>query len=109
VRKVNFGFPKAWEMKNHRISPDGKYLAFMTHSRPKAHFHWVNIANVTLKFGFNPMGEVDELGKPVTYSIITRTNILTGEKRITRTKEMNIWGLNVLAPVAITNQKAQSN
>jgi hypothetical protein len=102
----------------------------MTHARPKAHFHWVNIANpeiehsekgtgggvifsldenITLKFGFNPMGEVDELGKPVTYSIITRTNILTEEKRITRTKEMNIWGLNVLAPIAITNQKAQSN
>ena len=130
VRKVNFGFPRKWRMKNHRISPDGKYLAFMTHARPKAHFHWVNIANpeiehsekgegggvifsldenVTLKFGFNPMGEVDEFGKPVTYSIITRANILTGEKRITRTKEMNIWGLNVLAPVAITNQKAQSN
>ncbi|MBH0014300.1 hypothetical protein I6F66_19710 [Pseudoalteromonas sp. NZS100_1] len=130
VRKVNFGFPRKWRMKNHRISPDGKYLAFMTHARPKAHFHWVNIANpeighsekgegggvifsldenVTLKFGFNPMGEVDELGKPVTYSIITRANILTEEKRITRTKEMNIWGLNVLAPIAITNQKAQSN
>ena len=130
VRKVNFGFPRKWRMKNHRISPDGKYLAFMTHARPKAHFHWVNIANpeiehsekgtgggvifsldenITLKFGFNPMGEVDELGKPVTYSIITRANILTGEKRITRTKEMNIWGLNVLAPIAITNQKAQGN
>lgn len=130
VRKVNFGFPRKWEMKNHRISPDGKYLAFMTHARPKTHFHWVNIANpeiehsekgtgggvifsldenITLKFGFNPMGEVDELGKPVTYSIITRANILTEEKRITRTKEMNIWGLNVLAPIAITNQQAQNN
>jgi len=41
VRKVNFGFPRKWRMKNHRISPDGKYLAFMTHARPKAHFHWV--------------------------------------------------------------------
>ncbi|WP_424442316.1 hypothetical protein, partial [Pseudoalteromonas rhizosphaerae] len=44
VRKVNFGFPKAWEMKNHRISPDGKYLAFMTYGREDFHFHWVNIA-----------------------------------------------------------------
>ncbi|WP_425607871.1 hypothetical protein [Pseudoalteromonas rhizosphaerae] len=130
VRKVDFGFPKEWEMKNHRISPDGKYLAFMTQGRPKAHFHWVNIANpeiehseigegngvifsldenATLKFGYNPMGEVDELGKPVTYSIITRTNILTGEQQVTRTKEMRIWGMRSIYPIAITNQKAQGN
>ncbi|WP_282114714.1 hypothetical protein [Pseudoalteromonas arctica] len=130
VRKVNFGFPKAWEMKNHRISPDGKYLAFMTHGRPKAHFHWVNIANpeiehsqigegngvifsldedITLKFSYNPIGEVDENGKPVTYRIITKTNILTGYEQITRVKEKNIWGLSILSPIAITNVAAQSN
>ncbi|MBB1411215.1 PD40 domain-containing protein [Pseudoalteromonas sp. SG44-17] len=130
IRKVDFGFPREWEMKNHRISPDGKYLAFMTQGRPKAHFHWVNIANpeiehseigegngvifsldenATLKFGYNPMGEVDELGKPVTYSIITRTNILTGEQQVTRTKEMRIWGMRSIYPIAITNQKAQGN
>ncbi len=128
MRKVNFGFPREWEMKNHRISPDGKYLAFMTHARPKAHFHWVNIANpeiesseegtgggiifspeedVIFKFGYNPIGEVDENGKPVTYSIITRTNILTGEQQITRVKERNICGLSILSPVAITNLVAQ--
>ncbi|MFK3864920.1 TolB-like translocation protein [Pseudoalteromonas rhizosphaerae] len=130
VRKVNFGFPREWEMVDHRISPDGKYLAFMTHIRPKAHFHWVNIENpeikhseigegngvifsldenATLKFGYNPMGEVDELGKPVTYSIITRTNILTGEQQVRRTKEMRIWGMRSIYPIAITNQKAQGN
>ncbi|WP_404936451.1 hypothetical protein [Pseudoalteromonas sp. SG41-1] len=130
VRKVDFGFPKEWEMKNHRISPDGKYLAFMTQGRPKAHFHWVNIAtpeiehsekgegngvifsldeDVTLKFGYNPRGEVDENNKPVTYSIITQTNILTGEQQVIRTKEMRMWGLRSIAPIAITNQKAQSN
>ncbi|NMP03548.1 hypothetical protein HHE94_12650 [Pseudoalteromonas arctica] len=131
VRKVNFGFPRKWEMLDHRISPDGKYLAFMTHIRPKAHFHWVNIANpeiehseigegnsvifsldenVTLKFGYNDFKEPtsrDEI--PDIYSIITKTNILTGEQKITRVKEMGIWGLDRLSPVAITNQKAQGN
>ena len=123
VRKVNFGFPRKWRMKSHRISPDGKYLAFMTHARPKAHFHWVNIANpeiehsekgegngvifsldedVTLKFGYNPRDEVDENNKPVTYSIITQTNILTGEQQVIRTKEMRMWGLRSIAPIAIT-------
>ncbi|MBH0014389.1 MULTISPECIES: PD40 domain-containing protein [unclassified Pseudoalteromonas] len=130
VRKVNFGFPRKWEMKNHRISPDGKYLAFMTYGREDFHFHWVNIANpeiehsekgegngvifsldedVTLKFGYNPRGEVDENNKAVTYSIITQTNILTGEQQVIRTKEMRMWGLRSIAPIAITNQKAQSN
>ena len=43
--KLILVFHVSGRMKNHRISPDGKYLAFMTHARPKAHFHWVNIAN----------------------------------------------------------------
>ncbi|MBH0060827.1 hypothetical protein I6E85_06615 [Pseudoalteromonas sp. NZS71] len=129
VRKVNFGFPRKWEMLDHRISPDGKYLAFMTHIRPKAHFHWVNIANpeiehsekgmgsnvifsldkdVTLKFGYNDFKRPtsrDEV--PDIYSIMTKTNILTGEKKITRVKEMGIWGLDTLGPIAITNVAAQ--
>ncbi len=131
VRKVNFGFPRKWEMKNHRISPDGKYLAFMTHIRPKAHFHWVNIANpeiehseigegnsvifsldenVTLKFGYNDFKEPTSRGEVVDiYSIVTKTNVLTDEQKIIRVKEMNIWGLDSLYPVAITNQKVQSN
>ena len=131
VRKVNFGFPRQWEMRNHRISPDGKYLAFMTHGREDFHFHWVNIANpeiehsekgegngvifsldedVTLKFGYNDFKRPtsrDEV--PDIYSIITKTNILTGEQQVIRTKEMRMWGLRSIAPIAITNQKAQSN
>ena len=129
VRKVNFGFPRQWEMKNHRISPDGKYLAFMTHGRENFHFHWVNIANpeiehsekgmgsnvifsldkdVTFKFGYNDFKEPtsrDEI--PDIYSIITKTNILTGEQKITRVKEMGIWGLDTLVPIAITNVAVQ--
>ena len=128
VRKVNFGFPKAWEMKNHRISPDGKYLAFMTHLRPKAHFHWVNIANPEIKNSeigegngviFSPE-EDHQLQYVTTFSkergenglypsrrIIRTKNIVTGEQAEALVKEKRIWGLDTLGPIAVTNLAAE--
>ncbi|MBB1368884.1 hypothetical protein H5154_21330 [Pseudoalteromonas sp. SR44-5] len=128
VRKVNFGFPKAWEMKNHRISPDGKYLAFMTHARPKAHFHWVNIANPDIESSeegtgggiiFSPeedyqlqylvkhLQERDEKGFYLSERIIKTKNIVTGEYSEVLIKEKYIWGMRPLAPIAITNLAAK--
>ena len=84
MRKVNFGFPR------------GGGVIFSLDE------------DVTLKFGYNDFKEPasrDEI--PDIYSIITKTNILTGEQKITRVKEMGIWGLDTLVPIAITNVAAQ--
>ncbi|GAA67285.1 hypothetical protein [Pseudoalteromonas sp. BSi20429] len=128
VRKVNFGFPRAWEMKNHRISPDGKYLAFMTHARSKAHFHWVNIANpeienseegtgggiifspeedYQLEYRIKHSQERDENGFYLSERVIRTKNILTGEQTEALVKEKGIWGMRTLVPVAITNLAVQ--
>jgi len=128
VRKVNFGFPRKWEMKNHRISPDGKYLAFMTQGRPKAHFHWVNIANPEVKHSeigegngviFSPVEDYQlefvakfskERGKNGFYPskrIIRTKNIVTGEQAEALVKESGIWGLDTLGPIAVTNLAAE--
>ncbi|WP_350634744.1 hypothetical protein [Pseudoalteromonas sp. GW168-MNA-CIBAN-0100] len=130
VRKVNFGFPKAWEMKNHRISPDGKYLAFMTHSRPKAHFHWVNIANPEIKnseigegngvifsdkedyqleYTNRNLPERNEKGWFLSERIIRIINIVTGEQSEALEKENNIWGMGSIYPIAITNSAMQGS
>ncbi|MBB1400045.1 PD40 domain-containing protein [Pseudoalteromonas sp. SG44-8] len=128
IRKVDFGFPREWEMKNHRISPDGKYLAFMTQGRPKAHFHWVNIANPEVKHseigegnGVIFSSEEDyqlefvakfskERGKNGFYPskrIIRTKNIVTGEQAEAIVKENGIWGLDTLGPIAVTNLAVQ--
>ncbi|MBB1292768.1 hypothetical protein H5180_07695 [Pseudoalteromonas sp. SR41-4] len=128
VRKVNFGFPRKWEMVDHRISPDGKYLAFMTHIRPKAHFHWVNIENPEIKHSeigegggviFSPdedyqleytikhSQERDENGFYLSERVIRTKNILTGVQTEGLVKEKGIWGMRTLVPVAITNLAAQ--
>jgi len=130
VRKVNFGFPKAWEMKNHRISPDGKYLAFMTHIRPKAHFHWVNIANPEIKnseigegngvifsnkedyqleYTNRNLPERNEKGWFLSERIIRTINIVTGEQSEASEKENNIWGMGSIYPIAITNSAMQGS
>ena len=128
VRKVNFGFPKAWEMKNHRISPDGKYLAFMTYGRKDFHFHWVNIANPEIEHSEKGTGggvifspeedyqleytikhsqERDENGFYLSERVIRTKNILTGVQTERVVKEKGIWGMRTLVPVAITNLAAQ--
>ena len=128
VRKVNFGFPRKWEMKNHRISSDGKYLAFMTQGRPKAHFHWVNIANPDVKHSeigegngviFSPVEDYQlefvakfskERGKNGFYPskrIIRTKNIVIGEQAEALVKESGIWGLDTLGPIAVTNLAAE--
>ncbi|MBB1311889.1 PD40 domain-containing protein, partial [Pseudoalteromonas sp. SR41-8] len=128
IRKVDFGFPREWEMKNHRISPDGKYLAFMTQGRPKAHFHWVNIANPEVKHSeigegngviFSPEEDYQlefvakfskERGKNGFYPskrIIRTKNIVTGEQAEAIVKENGIWGLDTLGPIAVTNLAVQ--
>ena len=128
VRKVNFGFPRKWEMKNPQVSPDGKYLAFMTHVRPKAHFHWVNIANPEVKHSeigegggtiFSPKEdyqlefaakfskEADKDGFYPSKRIIRTKNIATGEQTEALVKEKGIWGMRTLSPIVITNLAAQ--
>ncbi|MBH0012163.1 hypothetical protein I6F66_08675 [Pseudoalteromonas sp. NZS100_1] len=128
VRKVNFGFPKAWEMKNHRISPDGQYLAFMTYGREDFHFHWVNIANPEIEHSekgegnaviFSPekdylleytikhSKERDEKGFYLSERVIKTKNIMTDEQLETLIKEKYIWGMRSLTPIAITNLVAQ--
>ncbi|WP_244389913.1 hypothetical protein [Pseudoalteromonas sp. KAN5] len=130
VRKVNFGFSKAWEMKNHRISPDGKYLAFMTQGRPKAHFHWVNIANPEIKsseigegngvifsdkedyqleYTNRNLPERNEKGWFLSERIIRTINIVTGEQSEVLEKENNIWGMGSIYPIAITNSAMQGS
>ena len=128
VRKVNFGFPKEWMMRNHRISPDGKYLAFMTHGRDDFHFHWVNIANPEIEHSekgegngviFSPeedylleytikhSKERDEKGFYLSERVIKTKNIVTDEQLETLIKEQYIWGMRSLTPIAITNLVAQ--
>ncbi|MEM5513416.1 hypothetical protein WNY79_11040 [Pseudoalteromonas sp. AS84] len=128
VRKVNFGFPRAWEMRNHRISPDGKYLAFMTHGRDDFHFHWVNIANpgiehsekgegngvifspeedYLLEYTIKHSKERDEKGFYLSERVIKTKNIVTDEQLETLIKEKYIWGMRSLTPIAITNLVAQ--
>ncbi|MEM5533568.1 hypothetical protein HHE92_16280 [Pseudoalteromonas arctica] len=128
VRKVNFGFPRKWEMKNHRISPDGKYLAFMTYGREDFHFHWVNIANPEIEHSdkgdgngaiFSPKEdyqlefvakfskEPSKNGFYPSKRIIRTKNIVTGEQAEALVKENGIWGLDTLGPIAITNVAAQ--
>ena len=128
VRKVNFGFPRQWEMRNHRISPDGKYLAFMTHGREDFHFHWVNIANPEIEHSekgegngviFSPeedylleytikhSKERDEKGFYLSERVIKTKNIVTDEQLETLMKEKYIWGMRSLTPIAITNLVAQ--
>ncbi|MDN3383282.1 hypothetical protein QL995_11485 [Pseudoalteromonas sp. APC 3358] len=128
VRKVNFGFPKEWVMRNHRISPDGKYLAFMTHGRDDFHFHWVNIANpeiehsekgegngvifppeedFLLEYTIKHSKERDEKGFYLSERVIKTKNIVTDEQLETLIKEKYIWGMRSLTPIAITNLVAQ--
>lgn len=130
VRKVNFGFPCPWEMRNHRISPDGKYLAFMTQGRPKAHFHWVNIANPEVKhseigegngvifsnkedyqleYTNRNLPERNEKGWFLSERIIRTINIVTGEQSEALEKENNIWGMGSIYPIAITNSAMQGS
>ncbi|GAA67286.1 PD40 domain-containing protein [Pseudoalteromonas sp. BSi20429] len=130
VRKVNFGFPRKWEMKNPQVSPDGKYLAFMTYGRKDFHFHWVNIANPEIEHSdkgdgngaiFSPKEdyqlefvakfskEPSKNGFYPSKRIIRTKNIVTGEQAEALVKENGIWGLDTLGPIAITNLAAQSN
>ena len=128
VRKVNFDFPRKWEMRNHRISPGGKYLAFMTHGREDFHFHWVNIANpeiehsekgegngvifspeedYLLEYAIKHSKERDEKGFYLSERVIKTKNIVTGKQLEKLIKEKYIWGMRSLTPIAITNLVAQ--